>query len=96
MLLERGTAVAWWYPDQRLVVALGTATTHQAGVPLARRTAVNFARATLLRAVATMRGGDAARVSGTVRNSHVVRVEIDDAQVRVYLVVRHSDVTLGP
>jgi len=92
---DSGLPVAWWYPENALVLAVGTAEHEAMGVPLARRAAVVDAQRMLLAAVASMQGVPGQPVTGVIRNGRVVFEEADHFAVRVYVVARYADVSLS-
>lgn len=89
---DLGAPVAWHYPAEGVLVALGRAPAGAEGSPLARRGAVLDAYRVLLRAAAWMRGLPSEKVAGRVANFRVVDSVANDGVLGVYLIARLDDV----
>lgn len=89
-----GTVVAWLYPADGLLLAVGEAGVAGANPALARRAAVLDAQRHVIRAFAGMRGVGAGRLEGVIRQGRVASVETLAGAVRVFYAVRLIDIEL--
>ena len=87
-----GSAVAWLYRDDDLILAVGEAEVFDANSALARRAAVLDAQRHVIRATALLRGPTGGRLVGVIRNGRVVLIETEARRVRVYYVARLTDI----
>jgi hypothetical protein len=89
-----GTVVAWFYPADGLLLAMGEAGASGANLALARRAAILDAQRHVIRAYAGMWGIGDDRLEGVIHQGRVALVETLPRTVRVFYAVRLTDIEL--